>query len=56
MALCDLEGQAGATEASCGLLSVESAVCGDTLSCGAVKRSGSGSVALVLLPISGVRW
>ena len=42
--MCDPDRQAGATETSCGLLSVESGVCGDTLRCDVVKRFGSGSV------------
>lgn len=40
--LCDVDRQAGATEASCGLLSVEPRVCGDTLRCSVVKRFGLG--------------
>lgn len=40
--LCDVDRQAGATQASCGLLSVEPRVCGDTLRCSVVKRFGLG--------------
>lgn len=43
-----MDRQAGAAEASCGLLSVESGICGDTLRCSVVKRFGLGLVGVFL--------